>query len=127
AVGNLIFTNKYIKISATTINKKMDGNKQTSEALDNSTELDDCSPPRKKGKSTRIGIETIISKSRINCEIETNAKYMQFTATARSSTCESSPGIHDNKDVLKLLSDTFEMNNAMTAHSRSKVTVMKNI
>src|SRR5699024_2174297 len=123
----LIFTNKYIKISATTINKKMEGNKLTSEDLANSTELVACSPPWKKGKRTSIGIETIISISRIICVIVTTAKLMSFVSYARISICESPQGILANKDVLKLLSDTFEMNNAMTAHSRSKVTVMKNI
>src|SRR5699024_3286410 len=127
AVGNLIFTNKYIKISATAINKKIDGNKLTSEVLANSTELVTCPPPWKKGKSTSIVIETIISISRVICVIVTTAKLMPFVSSARISTCDRPPGMLANKDVLKLLSDTFEMNNAMTAHSRSKVTVMKNI
>src|SRR5699024_10733089 len=103
------------------------GNKLTSEFLAISTELVVCPPPWKKGKSTSIGIETIISISRISCVIVTTAKLMPFVYSARISTCDSPHGILAHNDVLKLLSDTLEMNNAMTAHSRSKATVMKNI
>src|SRR5699024_12736790 len=114
-----------IKISATAINKKTDGDKLTSEFLAISTELVVCPPPWKKGKSTSIGIETIISIRRIICVIVTTAKLMHFVSSARISTCDSTPGILANNDVLKLLSDTLEMNNAMTAHSRRKANVMK--